>query len=168
MVPFNNLDRIQASTGHNQPEHFSKRLMLNVFLEYIDAVPLDNLEDSQYYALLAINTAYNMKAEELIQGYNNVVKNQTEIKMRGGRKTDRSKSIYQSKNSIKKNKSLMGGKKSVYIDLPNVDTILFILRMRKDKQPNYPIPVETIPADKISQDVKEQGVVPDENKLPLR
>jgi hypothetical protein len=33
MAPFNNLDRIQVSTGHNQPEHFSKRFMLNIFFE---------------------------------------------------------------------------------------------------------------------------------------
>ncbi|KAG0753444.1 hypothetical protein G6F19_012678 [Rhizopus arrhizus] len=159
--------------------------------EDADAVPLDKLENSQYYALLAINAAYNMETEELIQGYNNVVKNQMEIKMRGGRKADRSKSVYQSKNTVKKKKSFMGGKKSVSIDLPNADTILRILRMRKDKQVrdflhaefqkrNYPTPAETTPADKISQDAKEQEVVPDvpiltndltpvnENTLPLR
>ncbi|KAG1127773.1 hypothetical protein G6F38_013663 [Rhizopus arrhizus] len=132
-----------------------------------------------------------METEELIQGYSNVVKNQMEIKMREGRKADRSKSVYQSKNTVKKKKSFMGGKKSVSIDLPNADTILRILRMRKDKQVrdffhaefqkrNYPTPAETTPADKISQDAKEQEVVPDapiltndltpvnENTLPLR
>jgi hypothetical protein len=95
---------------------------------------LDKLENSQYYVLLTNNAAYNMETKELIQVYNNIVKNRTEIKMRGGSKTDRSKSVYKLKNIDKKKKSFMGGKKSVYIDLPNADTILRILRMRKDKQ----------------------------------
>ncbi|RCI06704.1 hypothetical protein CU098_011502 [Rhizopus stolonifer] len=90
-----------------------------------DAVPLDKLENSQYYALLAINT------DQLIEGYNNTVKNQLELKLRGGRKADRSKSVYHSKNTVRKRKST---KKSVSIDLPNSDTILRILRMRTGKK----------------------------------
>ncbi|KAG1471384.1 hypothetical protein G6F56_002153 [Rhizopus delemar] len=154
--------------------------------EDADAVPLDKLENSQYYALLAINAAYNMETEELIQGYNHVVKNQAEIKLRGGRKADRSRSVYKSKNTVKKKPV----KKSVSIELPNADTILRILRMRKDKQVrdflhtefqkrNYPTPAEATPADKISQDAKEIAPVVsepptndltpvNENTLPLR
>ncbi|KAI8367396.1 hypothetical protein EDC96DRAFT_461821 [Choanephora cucurbitarum] len=97
-----------------------------------DAVPLDKLENSQYYALLAINVAYNLETDQLIEGYNNTVKNQLELKLRGGRKADRSRSVYHSKNTVRKRKS--GAKKSVSIELPNSDTILRILRMRSGKK----------------------------------
>ncbi|CEP17674.1 hypothetical protein [Parasitella parasitica] len=96
-----------------------------------DAVPLDKLENSQYYALLAINAAYNLETDKLIEGYNTTVKNQLELKLRGGRKADRSKSVYHSKNTVKKRKS---GRKSASIELPNSDTILRILRMRSGKK----------------------------------
>ncbi|KAG1151513.1 hypothetical protein G6F37_002376 [Rhizopus arrhizus] len=153
-----------------------------------DAIPLDKLENSQYYALLAINAAYNLETEKLIEGYNNIVKNQVEIKMRGGRKADRSKSVYHSKNTVRKRKS---ERKSASIELPNADTILRILRMRKSKaardflhaefqKRNYPTTTETTPANEISQDAKEQEIPPippvptndltpvNENTLPLR
>lgn len=97
-----------------------------------DAVPLDKLENSQYYALLAINAAYNLETEKLIEGYNAALKNQLELKLRGGRKADRSKTVYHSKNTIKKKKST--ARKSASIELPNSDTILRILRMRPGKQ----------------------------------
>jgi hypothetical protein len=97
-----------------------------------DAVPLDKLENSQYYALLAINAAYNMETEKLIEGYNTTVKNQLELKLRGGRKADRSKTVYHSKNTATKRKS--SARKSVSIELPNSDTILRILRMRTGRQ----------------------------------
>ena len=149
---------------------------------------MDKLENSQYYALLAINAAYNLETEKLIEGYNNIVKNQVEIKMRGGRKADRSKSVYHSKNTVRKRKS---ERKSASIELPNADTILRILRMRKSKaardflhaefqKRNYPTTTETTPANEISQDAKEQEIPPippvptndltpvNENTLPLR
>ncbi|KAI9334636.1 hypothetical protein BD770DRAFT_416074 [Pilaira anomala] len=97
-----------------------------------DAVSLDKLDSSQYYALLAINAAYNMETDKLIEGYNTTVKNQLELKLRGGRKADRSKTVYHSKNTVKKRKST--ARKSVSIELPNSDTILRILRMRTGKQ----------------------------------
>ncbi|CAO0801326.1 unnamed protein product [Mucor circinelloides] len=97
-----------------------------------DAVPLDKLENSQYYALLAINAAYNLETEKLIEGYNTTVKNQLELKLRGGRKADRSKSVYHSKNTVRKRKS--SARKSASIELPNSDTILRILRMRSGRQ----------------------------------
>lgn len=97
-----------------------------------DGVPLDKLENSQYYALLAINAAYNLETEKLIEGYNTTVKNQLELKLRGGRKADRSKTVYHSKNTVRKRKS--SARKSVSIELPNSDTILRILRMRTGKQ----------------------------------
>ncbi|CAO3703440.1 unnamed protein product [Rhizopus stolonifer] len=154
-----------------------------------DAVPLDKLENSQYYALLAINAAYNLETEKLIEGYNSTVKNQVEMKMRGGRKADRSKSVYHSKNTVKKRKSAT--RKSASIELPNADTILRILRMRKGRQAkeflhaefqkrNHPINTETAPADGFSKDAQEQEIpsiisVPtndltpiNENTLPLR
>ncbi|KAI8351236.1 hypothetical protein EDC96DRAFT_599590 [Choanephora cucurbitarum] len=101
-------------------------------VKMVDAVPLDKLENSQYYALLAINVAYNLETDQLIEGYNNTVKNQLELKLRGGRKADRSRSVYHSKNTVRKRKS--GAKKSVSIELPNSDTILRILRMRSGKK----------------------------------
>lgn len=73
-----------------------------------------------------------MGTEELIEGYNTTVKNQLELKLRGGRKADRSKTVYHSKNTVKKRKS--AARKSVSIELPNSDTILRILRMRTGKQ----------------------------------
>ncbi|KAI9485405.1 MAG: hypothetical protein EXX96DRAFT_513980 [Benjaminiella poitrasii] len=97
-----------------------------------DAVPLDKLENSQYYALLAINAAYNMDTDQLMEAYNAAVKNQSELKLRGGRKADRSKSVYHSKNTMKKRKS--SARKSASIELPNSDTILRILRMRPGKK----------------------------------
>lgn len=97
-----------------------------------DAVPLDKLENSQYYALLAINAAYNLETEKLIEGYNTTVKNQLELKLRGGRKADRSKTVYHSKNTVRKRKS--STRKSASIELPNSDTILRILRMRSGRQ----------------------------------
>jgi hypothetical protein len=73
-----------------------------------------------------------METEKLIEGYNTTVKNQLELKLRGGRKADRSKTVYHSKNTVKKRKS--SARKSVSIELPNSDTILRILRMRTGKQ----------------------------------
>lgn len=93
---------------------------------------MDKLENSQYYALLAINAAYNLETEQLIEGYNTTVKNQLELKLRGGRKADRSKSVYHSKNTVRKRKS--SARKSASIELPNSDTILRILRMRSGRQ----------------------------------
>lgn len=90
------------------------------------------MENSQYYALLAINAAYNLETEKLIEGYNTTVKNQLELKLRGGRKADRSKSVYHSKNTVRKRKS--SARKSASIELPNSDTILRILRMRSGRQ----------------------------------
>lgn len=73
-----------------------------------------------------------METDKLIEGYNTTVKNQLELKLRGGRKADRSKTVYHSKNTVKKRKST--ARKSVSIELPNSDTILRILRMRSGKQ----------------------------------
>ncbi|KAI8391683.1 uncharacterized protein BYT42DRAFT_204279 [Radiomyces spectabilis] len=95
-----------------------------------DAVTLDKLENSQYYALLAINVAYNLETDQLIRAYHAALKNQVELKMRGGRKADRSKSVYHSRNTVRKRKPV---RKSLSIDLPNSETILRILRMRSGK-----------------------------------
>ncbi|KAI7868232.1 hypothetical protein BDF14DRAFT_1881026 [Spinellus fusiger] len=95
-----------------------------------DAVPIDKLENSQYYALLAINAAYNVDTETLIQNYHDVLKNQVEMKMQGGRKADRSKTVYHSKHTVRRRKT---ERKSVSLDMPNSETILRILRMRPGK-----------------------------------
>ncbi|CAO3587279.1 unnamed protein product [Absidia cylindrospora] len=96
-----------------------------------DAVPLDKLENSSYHALLAINVAYNMDTDKLMEDYNSVLKNQVAMKLRGGRKTDRSKTVYHSKHTIaKKQKSQ---RRPVATDLPSSEAILRILRMRSGK-----------------------------------
>lgn len=97
-----------------------------------DAVPIDKLENSQYYALLAINAAYTMDTDTLILEYNNVLRNQADMKMRGGRKADRSKTVYHSRHTIKQKKRPVSQKKISH-DMPNSETILRILRMRTGK-----------------------------------
>ncbi|KAF7728272.1 hypothetical protein EC973_006446 [Apophysomyces ossiformis] len=112
-----------------------------------DGVPLDRLENSQYYALLAINAAYYVETETLMENYHTVLKGQAEMKMRGGRKADRSKTVYHSKHTMKRNKSAGGaggsqnnnnnnsnGRKNAALDMPSSDTILRILRMRPGKE----------------------------------
>lgn len=99
--------------------------------EDCDAVPLDRLESSQYYALLAINVAYNLETEQLKEIYHAAVRNQAELKQRGGRKADRSKSVYQSKNTARKKTPKHETTSS--IDLPSSDVVLRILRMRSGK-----------------------------------
>jgi hypothetical protein len=70
-----------------------------------------------------------------MEGYHTSLKNQTDIKLRGGRKADRSKSVYHSKNTVRKRKPKEAPvRKAVLIDLPNSDTILRILRMRTGKK----------------------------------
>ncbi|KAI9005425.1 hypothetical protein CLU79DRAFT_841103 [Phycomyces nitens] len=95
-----------------------------------DAMPIERLETSQYYALLAINAAYNVDTETLIQDYHTVLKNQVEMKMRGGRKADRSKTVYHSKHTVRRRKT---DRKSVSMDMPSSEAILRILRMRPGK-----------------------------------
>jgi hypothetical protein len=90
------------------------------------------LENSHYYALLAIKAAYNMETDELIEGYNTTLRNQEALKMRGGRKADRSKTVYHSKHTVRKRKASTQKQASSY--LPNSDTILRILRMRTGKK----------------------------------
>ncbi|KAI8333569.1 hypothetical protein BC941DRAFT_433809 [Chlamydoabsidia padenii] len=99
-----------------------------------DAVPLEKLENSQYHALLAINVAYNLETEQLVESYHAAVNNQVELKQRGGRKADRSKSVYHSKNTVRKKKASSTKKAPMAsIDLPSGEVILRILRMRSGK-----------------------------------
>lgn len=106
-----------------------------------DAVPLEKLENSQYYALLAINVAYNLETEQLMESYHAAVNNQAELKQRGGRKADRSKSVYHSKNTMRKKKKATPKKAppsvaataAASIDLPSGEVVLRILRMRSGK-----------------------------------
>ncbi|CAO3598850.1 unnamed protein product [Absidia cylindrospora] len=103
-----------------------------------DAVPLEKLENSWYHALLAIKVAYNLETEKLMEIYHAAVNNQVKIKQRGGRKADRSKSVYHSKNTVRKrkapNKSISTTTTAAAsIDLPSDDVVLRILRMRSGK-----------------------------------
>ncbi|KAI9305848.1 hypothetical protein BJ944DRAFT_282170 [Cunninghamella echinulata] len=105
-----------------------------------DAIPLEKLENSQYYGLLAINVAYNMETDELFELYNTVIGNQAELKQSGGtaggRKADRSKSVYHSKNTVRKKRPIKKPAKIAAnpLDLPNSEIILRILRMRHGKK----------------------------------
>ncbi|KAI8987003.1 hypothetical protein BDB01DRAFT_849161 [Pilobolus umbonatus] len=97
-----------------------------------DAVPLDKLENTQYHALLSINVAYSMETDQLMEAYHTSLKNEKEVKLRGDRKADRSKTVYQSKNTAKRRD--YGPRKSATIDIPSAETILRILRMRTGKK----------------------------------
>ncbi|CAO3646420.1 unnamed protein product [Cunninghamella echinulata] len=55
------------------------------------------------------------------------------MKMRGGGKTDHSKTVYHSKHTMV-NKPKSQRKSSIATDLPNSETILRILRMRPGKE----------------------------------
>lgn len=134
-----------------------------------DAVPIDKLENSQYYALLAINAAYNMDTETLINEYQNVLRNQGDMKTRGGRKADRSKTVYHSRHTIKQKRRPPSTKRTVAHDMPSSETILRILRMRPGKhvrdfihtefeKRNHPPP----PAP-----VSQQGAGDDQHLLPM-
>lgn len=103
-----------------------------------DAVPLEKLENSQYYAILAINVAYNLETDQLMQSYHAAVNNQVELKQRGGRRADRSKSVYHSKNTVRKKKApkklpSVAATAAASIDLPSGEVVLRILRMRSGK-----------------------------------
>ncbi|KAL0089298.1 hypothetical protein F4703DRAFT_1973871 [Phycomyces blakesleeanus] len=96
-----------------------------------DGVQLETLENAQYYSLLAINVAYNLETEELIGIYNTALNNQMELKLQGGAKADRSKSVYHSRHTAKQQKA---DKKAASIDMPSSETVLRILRMRSGKR----------------------------------
>ncbi|KAG0163815.1 hypothetical protein DFQ28_011189 [Apophysomyces sp. BC1034] len=136
-----------------------------------DGVPLDRLESSQYHALLAINAAYNIETDKLMENYHTVLKSQAEMKMRGGRKADRSKTMYHSKHTMKRNKS---GRKSVALDMPSSETILRILRMRPGKEVkeflhtefqkrNHPPSSPTAPANAIAATEMEHQLAEDQD-----
>jgi hypothetical protein len=72
-----------------------------------------------------------MDTEKLMEEYNSVLKNQVAMKMRGGRKTDRSKTVYHSKHTIAKKQRSQ--RKAVATDLPSSEAILRVLRMRSGK-----------------------------------
>ncbi|KAF7726334.1 hypothetical protein EC973_008914 [Apophysomyces ossiformis] len=137
-----------------------------------DAVPIDKLENSQYYALLAINVAYNLETDKLIESYHEVLKNQMEIKLQGGRKADRSKSVYHSRHTARRRKT---ERKSTTIELPNSETILRILRMRSGKKVkeflrtefdkrNNPVPPPPVPPP---HDVNPHAGENDQVPLPV-
>ncbi|ORX53565.1 hypothetical protein DM01DRAFT_1322519 [Hesseltinella vesiculosa] len=123
-----------------------------------DGVPLDRLENSSYHALLAVNAAYTMDTDKLIEGYNGALKNQIAMKMRGGRKTDRSKTVYQSRHTNKHQaaRALPVRKSSVATDLPNSEAILRILRMRPEKQARDFLKTEFERRNKAAQEEQQQ------------
>jgi hypothetical protein len=99
---------------------------------------LETLENDLYYSLLAINAAYNLETEQLIEAYDSSSKKlRSSIKM-NGKPADRSRTVYHSKNTIRhKNKrddmTKKDDKRSTLVNVPSSDAILRLLRMRHDR-----------------------------------
>lgn len=105
--------------------------------EDADAIPLDYLENDQYYSLLAINAAYNLETQVLMDGYHYRTKrsNSSVSLSINNKPTNRSKSVYHSKNTIRhKEPKTQERRRSALVDMPHADAILRILRMRNDRQ----------------------------------
>lgn len=111
-----------------------------------------------------------METETLIYEYQNVLRNQGDMKTRGGRKADRSKTVYHSRHTIKQKRRPPSTKRTVAHDMPSSETILRILRMRPGKnvrdfihaefeKRNHPPP----PPAPASQ----QGAGDDQHLLPM-
>ena len=111
-----------------------------------------------------------MDTETLIYEYQNVLRNQGDMKTRGGRKADRSKTVYHSRHTIKQKRRPPSTKRTVAHDMPSSETILRILRMRPGKhvrdfihaefeKRNHPPP----PPAPASQ----QGAGDDQHLLPM-
>lgn len=102
-----------------------------------DAIPLESLENAQYYSLLAINSAYRLDTLELMEGYQ-LSKRKSRSSLHLGKKpANRSKTVYHSKNTIRHSKSAEKKeqhRKSTVVDMPHGDDILRILRMRQGRQ----------------------------------
>jgi hypothetical protein len=111
-----------------------------------------------------------MDTETLIYEYQNVLRNQGDMKTRGGRKADRSKTVYHSRHTIKQKRRPPSTKRTVAHDMPSSETILRILRMRPGKhvrdfihaefeKRNHPPP----PPAPVSQ----QGASDEQHLLPM-
>ncbi|KAI8973443.1 hypothetical protein BDF20DRAFT_960679 [Mycotypha africana] len=112
-----------------------------------DAIPLETLENDEYYSLLAVNFVYYMDTHELMSSY----KIAETAKLSTGKKAskkppNRTKSVYHSRSTIRRKKVMNEAKndssttaqlkvnqKEQYVaNLPDADDILRILRMRQD------------------------------------
>jgi hypothetical protein len=89
------------------------------------------LENTQYYSLLAINAAYYLDSLVLMEGYQ-ISHQRDSITFTTHMPANRSKSVYHSKNTIKKKKKEKRKHASI-VDLPQRDDILRILRMRHEQ-----------------------------------
>ncbi|KAI7901688.1 uncharacterized protein BX663DRAFT_487397 [Cokeromyces recurvatus] len=129
-----------------------------------DAIPLEDLENNQYYSILAVNAAYHLSTEQLIDAYH-TSKQRTVINL-GNKPANRSKSVYHSKNTIrqKKKNNTKKDKRSTVIDLPHGDDILRILRMRHDKHVTEFLKQEFKKRNKNSHD--EATTTVNNNALP--
>lgn len=104
---------------------------------------METLENDLYYSLLAINAAYNLETDQLIETYktssSNANKKTGRSSVKNGRPADRSKTVYQSKNTIRLKKRSSAKKeqeeegRSALANVPSSDDILRLLRMRQDK-----------------------------------
>jgi hypothetical protein len=105
--------------------------------EDADAIPLEYLENDQYYSLLAINAAYNLETQVLMDGYYYRTKRtSTSVCLSTSKPANRSKSVYHSKNTIRHKQPKLQERRqsSILKDMPHSDAILRILRMRKDRE----------------------------------
>lgn len=83
-----------------------------------------------------MNAAYHLDAQVLMDGYHQVGQRATlNTQMLNKKKTNRAKSVYHSKNTIrqKKREEKKKEERKSGIDLPHGDAILRLLRMRQDK-----------------------------------
>lgn len=101
-----------------------------------DAIPLESLEDEIYHSLLATNAAYNLETDQLIEEYKLASQKHRSLKL-NGKPSDRSKTVYHSKNTIRHRKRQSIIKKDEHrrssVNTPTSDSILRMLRMRQDR-----------------------------------
>ncbi|RCH93711.1 hypothetical protein CU098_000183, partial [Rhizopus stolonifer] len=102
-----------------------------------DAIPLETLENTQYYSLLSINAAYRLDTQTLMDGYSSAgQRTLSSTNLISKKPANRAKSVYHSRNTIRQSKRNSEKKKEARksgIDLPHGDAILRLLRMRQDK-----------------------------------
>ncbi|KAG1220457.1 hypothetical protein G6F35_006694 [Rhizopus arrhizus] len=102
-----------------------------------DAISLEELECSEYYCLLSLNTVYHSSTDHLIhlcqtaQKSNSAVSIKTNVQKQKQR-TNRSKSVYYSKNTVN-SKPKDKDRVTLGVDMLPIEYILRLLRMRREK-----------------------------------
>lgn len=96
-----------------------------------DAIPLEELENTEYYSILAINSAYHLDSQTLIKSYK--LSHQRSSLDFESMPASRSKTIYHSKNTIEHRPKKEKSRQSSIRNLPPRDDILRLLRMRHEQ-----------------------------------